>query len=1340
VSAQNDYSFELITTEERSNFGDVRDICIDRSGIVWMGVFGKGLAYYDGRKVTRLPLPGDGAFSIRRSIFTEGRDILYLNYGHAIHCFGLLQQRITDSIGLADKDGRPEVLAYARVGDEDWLWAAAPERGGRYRVLLSRNGAPLRLVPNVVFGCAGEPVIRTNGARLILKTEQGFVEIDQEGRTLRAIDTPGLDLAAVFQSNTLVDDAGNFWFSFFAQSYEFLSDRYNGLYRWDAGEAGRLSLLAGWRKEFLGLNQIGDAICLVGMTTTHANREGRAYLFSRYTAANGLAEVFPHNTTLNNMGGLIFCMTADASGILWLGGNYGLGKLTPRPSHFEKMPTAAPRGMAEDEAGNIYLGCVFVDKLSRHKPAIMKGNPAKNQDFELLKSFEIEAERREFFSLHYLDGNLLWSGKKFDLRDTIDKFYLEESREKTPYLQLIDRAGLLWSIPWYAGEMGIFDKKTGKKLKSVLVPPLQGRATEVDALYQRPSDGTVWLGTHGQGIFVFRETGELLAHYSTGPGSVILLKDNIVSAFYEDKNGELWIGHGAGLSRLNTNTRNIEHLELVPEKPWLNLVYGILPEDDDRFLWISTNRGLYRYDTREHTAMDFPLDPVVDSLEFNRASSYKARNGWMFFGGIGKLQNSSSGDRIVAFDPKKVVAYYENFERNKASVILTAFEKYDGRLKKSVAQTLGLQTLDVVRLNPGDRFFQLQFTSSDMRSPANNYYSHYLEDYDADWSAPTRSDNEIRYENLPPGTYRLHLAAGLSPTTLRQNERVIRVIVLPPWYQTWWARLLSALGIVGLFLGLRRYEMSRRLERQKAEHLRQLDQLKTRLYTNISHEFRTPLTVIMGVSENIEGHEKEKSLILRNSRNLLRLINQLLDLSKLESGKLHLNFVQGDVVSYLRYLTESFYSLADEKGIHLTFEAKEERLVMDYDAEKMQHIAYNLLSNAIKFTPAGSDGKVILHLSKAERDGLPHLKLKIRDTGIGIPPEKLPQVFDRFYQADDSHTRKEEGTGIGLALTKELVELLQGHIEASSTPGKGTEFSVWLPITNAAPLAAELHPGGGGPPHIAPESDAVSESGIEPSGDDERPLLLLIEDNADVVDYVRRLLQKDYVVHVARDGQAGIDLALELIPDIVISDVMMPKRDGYEVCETLKTDERTSHIPIILLTAKAAQTDKVQGLRHGADAFLIKPFDKAELFVRLEKLVALRRALQQRYAAAAGGNPAPDAAAAPRPIEDAFLLKLRTAVEDRLHDGEFGAPDLARSVFLGQMQVYRKLKALTGQTPSQFIRSVRLHKSLELLKSGDLTISEIAYEVGFADPNYYSRLFHETYGRPPSDFRKNADS
>lgn len=516
--------------------------------------------------------------------------------------------------------------------------------------------------------------------------------------------------------------------------------------------------------------------------------------------------------------------------------------------------------------------------------------------------------------------------------------------------------------------------------------------------------------------------------------------------------------------------------------------------------------------------------------------------------------------------------------------------------------------------------------------------------------------------------------------------------------------------------------------------LRDLDKMKTRFFTNISHELRTPLTVITGMADQIaENPEKWTTkglqLIRRNSGSLLNLVNQILDLSKLESGKLTVNAVNGDVMSYLTYIIESFEPLAQGKDIDLSFRKSVESLSMDFDQEHMLRIVSNLLSNAIKFTPIG--GKVSVWAG-VENDAT-MFTLSVKDTGVGIPADQLDSIFERFFQAS-SNAPDSGGTGIGLALTQELVKLMDGSITVESLEGEGATFTVRIPITNNAATSVASPAALGAADHIkaeAPVEHDTTQTWHDPEGD--LPTLLIVEDTPDVLEYIKSCLDDQYNIITARDGQEGIDIATEHVPDLIISDVMMPRKDGFELCATLKTNTVTSHIPIVLLTAKSDADSRIEGLTRGADAYLPKPFNRTELTIRLRKLLELRRILQERYHSAKAPVSTDDPVLQ---VEDAFIERIRNYVQENIDDENLSITSLCKTLRVSRSQLHNKTKALTGQSATGFVRSIRLNKARDLLRRSDLNISQIAYEVGFGDPAYFTRTFTKKFGESPKKVRE----
>lgn len=585
---------------------------------------------------------------------------------------------------------------------------------------------------------------------------------------------------------------------------------------------------------------------------------------------------------------------------------------------------------------------------------------------------------------------------------------------------------------------------------------------------------------------------------------------------------------------------------------------------------------------------------------------------------------------------------------------------------------------------------------------------------------------------------------------------VVLLVILQPWLVVpdQMTPLLNtilyaetAIVLTGAALGfvLRFIRQQRKLEEIETMHLKEISEFKDHFFTNITHEFRTPLTIIKGMADLIEVRPGEWMAagirkIKANSDVLLQLVNQMLNLAKAEAGAEFVNYVRRDINKYLAYLVEQFSSEAIRKGIDLRFESMEESFDMDFDPEKLMHITSNLISNALKFTPAG--GRV--EVTGAVQDSEEIYSIRVRDTGIGIEREHLDHLFDRFYSIE--HQLSPVGTGIGLALTKELVHLLQGTISVESIKGEGSEFKVLLPVTRNAPLSDASgtefmtsspgdqfkHEGSTGEFSCLhhPAGKPLSAGSIIPAN---LPLLLIIEDSYDVVLYLQAILKYEYRIVIAGDGRIGLEKALEIIPDIILSDVMMPVMDGIEMLEKVKNDIRTSHVPVVMLTAKADIESRLAGLERGADAYLAKPVDERELHIQLKNLVDLRRKLYERYAAL---GKIPETTDKFLKREDDFILRVRQILESNLGDEEFGIIRLCDEMAVSHAQLYRKFKSLSNRTIGDYFKSLRLNKARELLLSTDLNVSEVTFIVGFKNISHFSREFTHEFGKSPSEFRK----
>ncbi len=827
------------------------------------------------------------------------------------------------------------------------------------------------------------------------------------------------------------------------------------------------------------------------------------------------------------------------------------------------------------------------------------------------------------------------------------------------------------------------------------------------------ADSIIWVGCDKGLLRVDPRTGQQQWVNLDNPTTVIRI--------HEDAKGRLWLGTLIkGVLIYDPSDGSIKTIDET--KGLSNNTVATLLEDDDSVIWAGTYNGITLLSPEGMVLGKIFKQDGLAGDECNRWSAMKMADGRLVFGSVAGLS---------FIDPKLLKKRIQ--EGIPPQIYLTGLSnEVQGRSLMPIDLLSKFKQNEGITVPAANRNLKINFALSNYIAPERSTFAYKMEGHDKDWNY-IGNQRQLSLNALPPGKYNILIKGADGWGRWSEPPIVIPVNVKEFFYKTWWAFCLYGLVILSVFYFVRSNQIRHLREEAEKKHLQEIDSVKTKLYTNITHEFRTPLTVISGMADMIEKPANAKELIKRNSEGLLGLVNQLLDLAKLESGHLKLELVQADVVPYVQYLLESFQSLAASKNIHLVFLKSADRLVMDFDEKRLAIIISNLLSNAIKFTR--QNGNIVLEILEENNQ----LLLKVKDNGIGIPPDKLPHIFERFYQVDDSATRRGEGTGIGLTLTRELVELMGGKITVQSLApeGEGTEFTVSLPIhQNAAKGVANLPAPLMMAPSFLDEMAAIqiAENPLPPHTD--LPLLLLIEDNPDVAIYIKACLQGRYAIEWAENGAMGIEKALEIIPDIIISDVMMPEKDGFEVCQTLKNDERTSHVPIVLLTAKADVPSRLEGLGVGADAYLSKPFLKEELFIRLEKLVELRRRLQEKYA---GKDFVSFATETPAPVmpspDDAFLKRATTFILDHLDNAEFGNVELARKMNMSESSLNRKMKALTDKTLSLFIRSVRLQQGKILLLTTDMIISEIAYSAGFNDPAYFSRIFSQEFGAAPSKFR-----
>lgn len=916
---------------------------------------------------------------------------------------------------------------------------------------------------------------------------------------------------------------------------------------------------------------------------------------------------------------------------------------------------------------------------------------------------------------------------------------------------------------------------------------------------------TIWVGTT-QGLIEYQPHSGTVQYHLSDVNNPNTLSNKDINAVFEDHSGNIWVGTAGGLNRYDRasqsftrflvnrqvagglgNNNIIAIAETLPGSSagdttatgqlWLATLEGIIlfdpanelavnytednglannsvvsmMSDDQNNLWLATLNGLSRFSTASGVFRNFHHVDGLHDYVFNFGAYHQNREGGMYFGGVNGVtyihpDSISDASRIP-------------------EIALTSLSILDQEVPLDTTLAYKKQ----LSISQQDKVFSISFATLHYANIRKNQFAYKLEGFDDEWIY-SGSRNKASYTNLSPGEYTFRVK-GADPTgAWNEGGTSIKIMITPPWWKTGWAYLAYLLFAAGVIYGTLRYQLNRERQRQQrelarleTEKLKEVDRLKSRFFANISHEFRTPLTLITGpveqmLSGQFKGNIREQyRMILRNGNRLLRLINQLLDISRLEAGRLKLQACETEMVPFLQKVVSAFESLAAQKEIDLSFTSTERSHKAYVDRDKLEKIMNNLLSNACKFTEAGeirvavsSGSSSYSSLSTATATAtskLPceYVEICISDSGIGISPERLPHIFDRFYQVDDSQTRAQEGSGIGLALTKELVELHYGEITVESTPDRGTTFKVFLPLGKSHLQAEEIRSNaelGIGNSELLRRDDILASSetaSIDSASKSEisafrfplSEIVLIVEDNPDMRTYLKESLKGRYQILEAEDGKQGLKKATQATPDLIISDVMMPKMGGYEMCELLKNDERTSHIPVILLTAKADAESKITGLETGADDYLAKPFNARELLVRVKNLIELRRKLWQKFRQS--GTFEMDETALSS-LDARFLQRAMALIETHIDDPDFSTEAFGKEVGLSRSQLHRKLSALTGQSTHKFIRTLRLQRAAQLLAHHSGNVSEIAYQVGFNSPSHFTRAFREMFGKPPSAY------
>lgn len=843
------------------------------------------------------------------------------------------------------------------------------------------------------------------------------------------------------------------------------------------------------------------------------------------------------------------------------------------------------------------------------------------------------------------------------------------------------------------------------------------------------SKNRLWIGTY-DGLHLYNREKDNFNVFRRQPNQKNGLSNNTILSLKEDHKGNIWVGTQQGVNELTFKASKKVTFHPYFEQPGFpNDYIHAIQVDQFNNIWMSTNRGITKYNTKAQTFRNFDRRDGVASNTFSENCSYLANDGQMFFGGISGLTYFYPTDILLnRYQPK---IFITNLKINNKNVGVGKVIEDNKILSKSIFLT------NSIELSYKEDIISLSFSALDFHASNKNQYRYKLEGFDKNWVNAGRRRN-VTYTSLPSGTYTFKVMASNSDQIWTQNEAVLKIEILPPPWKTWWAYLLYILIIGGLlalsrYITLSRLKLKNELEiadlNYKNEH--EITEIKSKFFSNVSHEFRTPLTLMIGPLDTLSKSNKMDSsskFILQNvqnqSKRLLSLVNQLLDFNKEENNALTLNASEQEVVTLLKGIYESFIDEAERKKINYAFETSEVQIWLNIDKDKLESIAYNLLSNAFKFTPKG--GLITFGIKlKSETS---KCELIISDSGKGISEEDKSKVFDRFYQVSQAEPGQYAGTGIGLAFVKDLVELHGGVILIEDNEPNGTTFKVVFPgvlVTKNQVIAQSF---------VDEEEMEEEVDDAVDSDEDELPIILVVEDNEELNHYICDTLKTIGKVISSSNGKKGINKAFDVIPDLIISDVMMPEADGYELCKTLKTDNRTSHIPIILLTAKSDDQSHITGVELGADNYLAKPFNPDVLISHVNNLIHSRKKLKELFAHRLNLEPNEVEVTS---FDEEFIKNSISYIEENITKDEFFIDELASQMNMSRSTFYRKLKGLTGMSGSNFIRLIKLKRSAQLLKSGEYSVSQAAYTSGFNDLKHFRKIFQNQFGINPSEYMKN---
>ncbi|MCL5245306.1 ATP-binding protein [Cellulophaga sp. 20_2_10] len=1349
--------YNFVSIKEGISKVGVSTIVQDHHGFMWMGTNGVGLYRYDGIDYTYYKHILNDSTSISSSLvycsYLDKSNRLWFGTEEGLNVY----DRDTDQfkkihLTTEEKDNSKNISIRSLEGDKKGNLFIGTYEQGLFKLNLETLEAKkiqnqYKYIPISIYALRLD-----NNNKIYAGTSIGLQEFDSNTNTLKQsllnTDDNSSALKHPIQS-LMVDKKNNIWVGTIG----------NGLYKID-------NLLNTYHfsisdNKIFSIIQLPDNTIMLGSENNglfHLNSNGS--IIKRYLSSKTDEKSILYNS--------IWSLFLDKNERIWMGYyNSGVAvydKLYDKFKNIESLNNTqnslqigSVTGISQDSQGKLWISMDGggIDVLDPKTNKFTHINLKENSTYSGLTSDYIEAifidSKENIWATSWDNG--IYMLRKGETKFT--HFNIENTNGNLSSNTVLsideDSEGTIWIGSFYRG-LHSYNPKT-KKITHHNTEIFVKNDITISDIWKVLIDheDNIWLGTT-LGLFRVKKTNN--GNFIVTPMSARMSKEykNQASAshiltLHEDSKGSIWIGtKGAGLCKYNVAEDSFK---------WYNKFNGLTEENvsgiiecTDGNIWVTGNAGISKIIEKDNSITNYTSNDGLLSNDFNINATYKDSEGKLYFGNY---------KGVDYFNPK-------NIQTNKTltSIYLTDFKLFNKKvtpiqakspLKKVISET------DSLTLSSKQSVFTIEYSGINYTRPEKNEYAYYLEGYEKNWNYVGNTRNAT-YTNLDAGNYVFKLKASNNDGVWNEDPLELKITILPPWWKNIWALLAYViLFLLGVYI-LNKMTQSRIKEKQLINNERDkrlqekdLDEKKFQFFTNISHEFRTPLTLILNPLEDIindstislPARTKEKlNIIHKNTDRLYRLINELLDFRKLELNKINIKVRELNLIAFTKEIASHFKEEANSKNINLWVSSTIEDLAIWADENKLEKIIFNILSNAMKVTPNGGAIKIklepkstlaILPLVNTTRP-VSAIKITISDTGPGLKKEQVKRIFERFYQVDNLNKTYYDGTGIGLEVVKSFVQLHKGKVEVNSIVGKGTKFKIILPagkshfsedeiLQDAVSINAKQE-------RFSSEEIDTQMDTLEIENSSNLHSLLIVEDNTELRNYLKNELKHLYRVLTAVNGLEGLKIAKEALPDVIITDIIMPEMNGYKFCESIKNDLKTSHIPLLMLTAKARIDDRIEGIEKGADAYMVKPFDMRLLKLRVSQLITSRQLIFNKYFSLINDVPKNINTTS---LDKEFIQKVLVYINENIGDPDLNVESLAYELNLSRSQFYRKIKALTNQTAIEFLRNIRLQKAKQIIEMGNTNISEVSYKVGFSSPSYFTKCFKNYFDLLPTDIK-----